>query len=222
MNSIRFALALYLLIGLDARAEEYDLPLGSDHPLVFWWVLQGNGTKQPNVKYSNTRLGKRISFYPLGSKGTDIDAGFDFRMASEGDFTYDIDTNFEVPKGENGGCLAISIPFNTPNSSNLRIQIYPSNNSEPQIQVTAMFGSSELPGLPRSLALSDTGGKLTIARKGEQLTVSFKAKKVEARSMEPFDVPSVPVRPSIFYGRCVPKNRPVHYDLNRLHARSER
>lgn len=198
------------------RAEEFDFPLSVDHPFISWWMLQGTGDKEPNVKYQAIKSGKRFVFSPLGKKQVEQLAGFDFRLAGEGDFSFSLDVQFDVPKLENGGLLAISIPFHSTPKQQLVVRVYPTNATRPEIRISATESNRS------DATILGKEATIRIDRKKNKMTISLIPKSGESVVIEPFEVPTTAVRPSIVYAQCVPEKSPVHYDLKRFTARLDR
>jgi len=205
------------------RAEDVDVGLATNHPLVIWYDHQKQVGKLPNVKYKVTPAGRTVTFSPLGNQLTSVTAGFDFRLASDGDFLFSLQAAFQVPKGEQGGSLILAIPFNSPDESALRVTIMPSYDSEHEVMIVAHLQTSEgVVNTTRPIQAIASRGTIEVQRKQSKVRVSFSPVKGDRIESDEIEVPKVPIRPISLWMRCSPKSTSVSYDLLRFKAKTER
>ena len=221
-----------------AMCEEFDLPLSTTHPLVVWYQHQPLPGKIPNAKTNTTPMGTQVVFSPIGSKGTAVTAGFDYRLASDGDFYFALESVFHVPKDEEGGSLILAIPFNSPDEGRLSVSVFPSNKAEKQVLCTARYASKS--GVSKSIepiVANASKGLIEVERSGSQVVVRFTPNPISSSSntsskggattaqriqSDPIEVPNAPIRPISLWMRCSPKSSVVKYDLIRFKARTDR
>ena len=221
-----------------AMCEEFDLPLSKSHPLVSWYQHQATPGMLPNAKTNTTPTGTQVVFSPLGSKGTVVTAGFDYRLASDGDFYFALESAFHVPKDEEGGSLILAIPFNSPDEGRLSVWMMPSNKTEKQVICTAQYASKS--GVSKSIepiVAHASRGLIEVERSGSQVVVRFTPNHVTSSNItssngrsttaqriqsDPIEVPNAPIRPISLWMRCSPKSSVVKYDLIRFKARTDR